>query len=1284
MFCNNNVTTTRQQMNIKAIVCLFFTSLTIQNASAKLNTRNEGSVAYRNAYQRVSAGWQNTMEIRGGALWAWGNNDYGQLGIGNTIEQHTPVQVGAGNNWQSVSCGYGHTVGLKSDGTLWAWGWNVFGQLGIGNNTDQNVPMQVGTGNNWISVSCGDYHTVALKSDGTLWVWGNNAFYQLGIGNFFDQNTPVQVGTSNTWVSVFTRRYTTLALRSDGTLWAWGLNNNGQLGIGNYTDQSVPVQVGTGNTWVGVSCGDYSTIGLRSDGTLWSWGDNSVGQLGIGNYVNQNTPVQVGTGNTWVSVSSGEAHSLALKSDGTLWSWGDNGSGELGIGNNTSQNTPVQVGAGNTWVSISCGGSNTIGLKSDGTLWAWGWNYYGQLGIGNTISQNSPVQTSVQQSDWLMTSCGFGHTAAVRSDGTLWTWGLNIYGQLGIGNNINQYTPVQVGTGSTWVSVSCGDAFTIGLKADGTLWAWGSNGEGALGIGNNTNQNAPVQIGTGNTWVSVSCGGWHTTALRADGSLWTWGSNGSGQLGIGNNNDQNAPVQVGAGTWLGVFGGGSHTMAIKPDGTLWAWGYNTYGQLGIGNNTNQNTPVQVGAGNAWVSVAGGGNHSIALRSDGTLWAAGYNNNGQLGIGNNTNQNTTIQVGTGTTWVNVSSGSSYSLASKSDGTLWSWGYNANGQLGIGNNTNQSSPIAVSGQADIVCLFRGPNAYHSAIIKVARDKICLTGSNSSGQLGDGTLNNQSTFNCITVCAAMASPTIVLTKNVPDTFCTGTPVIFTATITNGGTSPHYQWYKNGNAAGLDQDTYTDNGLNDLDSIRCVLTSNATCITSSTASSATDTVHVNPLLAANISIDASPNDTICSGTTVTLTATVSNAGATPAYQWYVNGSAAGTNQNTYTTSLFNDSDVVNCVLTSAYACPTQATVTSADDTIRWKQPNATLAGFTGGVETNMVNVEGDEVVSYTDCDLMATIQPGGANPLNGSSTVKVTIDNTISNYNGQPYLQRHYDIEPANNAANATATITLYAYQSEFDAYNLAAQACPPLPTGGIDNGNVRITQFHGTGTVPGNYTGGEVLITPTVNWDATNGWWVMTFPVNGFSGFYIHTAWGAHALNITISNIGAQNEGARNRVDWISATETKGALYTIERSADGRNFTDIGHTDAKGIASSYTYWDENPFKGINYYRLRVNETNGASSYTRVVNANVKNGNAFNISAWPNPVHSSVMVRVYGTQTGNSYLSITDLSGKELKRVQLSGADASIDLGELAAGIYMLKYSDDARTETIGIAKY
>jgi alpha-tubulin suppressor-like RCC1 family protein len=342
-------------------------------------------------------------------------------------------------------------------------------------------------------------------------------------------------------------------------------------------------------------------------------------------------------------VSGGVSHSIAIKSDGTLWAWGNNGDRRLGNGTTTSQTAPIQIGTA-TWKAVAAGLSHTLAIKTDGTLWAWGSNGNGHLGNGTTTAITVPTQIGTDT--WSQVVCsessgsdGNAHTVGIKSDGTLWAWGSNSFGQLGDGTTTTKRSPTQVGT-DTWKTVVAGSAYTVGIKTNGTLWAWGSNSSGKLGDGTTTNISSPTQIGT-DTWSKVAAGQNSTFAIRSDGTLWAWGSNWTGQLGDGTTTDKNTPTQIGSSTWLAVDAGQTHTLAIRSDGTLWTWGSNGDGQLGNGTTTASNSPVQIGTATNWTLVAGGFRHSMAANSAQELWAWGSNFAGQVGNATTTNQTSPV-------------------------------------------------------------------------------------------------------------------------------------------------------------------------------------------------------------------------------------------------------------------------------------------------------------------------------------------------------------------------------------------------------------------------------------------------------------------------------------------------------------------------------------------------------------------------------------------------------------------------------------------------------------------
>jgi alpha-tubulin suppressor-like RCC1 family protein len=355
-----------------------------------------------------------------------------------------------------------------------------------------------------------------------LWAWGSNFFKQLGDGTDTTRNSPVQTTASGTnWKEIYAAgQFFSAGIKTDGTLWMWGYNPNGQLGTGTSSDTiSTPVQtIAAGTNWKMVSCGGYHTAAIKTDGTLWGWGKNLSGHLGDGTTTSRTSPVQTIVGGTnWKMVSAGQNFTGAIKTDGTLWMWGYGFDGELGVGAQALISTPVQtVAAGTNWKQISCSGiaGTAAAIKTDGTLWMWGLNTSGELGDGTTTRKSSPVQTVAGGNNWKFVSTqGKQATRAIKTDGTLWTWGLNDYGQLGDGTTTSRSSPVQtVAAGTNWKIVCSGRNSTLAIKTDGSLWSWGIM-QGFAGVSSPTQQ-----IDTNTNWKMISCGAYanHFLSIRDD------------------------------------------------------------------------------------------------------------------------------------------------------------------------------------------------------------------------------------------------------------------------------------------------------------------------------------------------------------------------------------------------------------------------------------------------------------------------------------------------------------------------------------------------------------------------------------------------------------------------------------------------------------------------------------------------------------------------------------------------------------------------------------------------
>lgn len=339
--------------------------------------------------KHVAAGAEFMASIRmDGTLWTRGANDYGQLGIGasDDFEHFGWGQVGASADWTNVATGGGHSLAIR-DGRLFAWGRNEFGQLGLGTNVDASVPMQATAYTDWIAVAAGEDHSLAIRRNGTLWTWGRNTHGQLGLGTRIMATTPTRVlptvvvveppvplsakatgiSTPVRWIAVAGGFDHSLALKSDGSLWAFGLNSMGQLGTGTVTTLR-PERVGMGNSWASIAAGHEHSFAINNSGHLYAFGSNENGQLGTGDRISRGTPTRIyGAGRDyiaafWLSASAGAYHSVAIDSEGHLFTWGWNMDGQLLVADTADNNLPTLVDAGH-FVAVAAGDTATIAIR---------------------------------------------------------------------------------------------------------------------------------------------------------------------------------------------------------------------------------------------------------------------------------------------------------------------------------------------------------------------------------------------------------------------------------------------------------------------------------------------------------------------------------------------------------------------------------------------------------------------------------------------------------------------------------------------------------------------------------------------------------------------------------------------------------------------------------------------------------------------------------------------------------------------------------------------------------
>lgn len=342
---------------------------------------------------------------------------------------------------------------------------------------------------------------------------------------------------------------------------------------------------------------------------------------------------------------------------------------------------------------IAGGFHHTLASKYDGEAYSWGVNNYGQLGIGN--KQTKYVREFVNLPDAKTVATGKYHSIGVKNDGTVWAWGQNSSGKLGDGTVTTRLAPVKVKDLTDVNMVSAGDNHSLALKNDGTVYAWGSGTSGVLGDNTTVAKKTPIQVHNLDDVIAISAGTRHNLALKSDGTVYAWGLNNVGQLGDGTKLTAMVPVKVKIDNVVAIVAGNGFSLAVKEDGTVWAWGQNNYGRLGDGTSITRIEPVQVKNLTDVKDVAVGMYHAVALKKDGTVWAWGQNTYYQLGDNTKVNRYAPVQVLGLTDVYMIGAGANHSMAVKENGYVYGWGQNSYGKLGTGNTIVTKVPVLVKG-------------------------------------------------------------------------------------------------------------------------------------------------------------------------------------------------------------------------------------------------------------------------------------------------------------------------------------------------------------------------------------------------------------------------------------------------------------------------------------------------------------------------------------------------------------------------------------------------------------
>jgi len=637
---------------------------------------------YQLEVSQVSAGETHTLAVTSvGEVYAWGSNAHGQLGVDDprtefASPQQVKIELYSEEKVIGVCAGYQHSVAWTDQGSVWSWGDNTYGQLGLGDKKLRRAPAKVSFGKKMRAqdLCCGAYHTVLVAEGGAVYVWGRNKAGQLGLesSGVRDVVSPTAVAPfatePDTVVAVSCGASHTMATTAQGVLWAFGDNSAGQLGTGGKLlskQPPQPVECPGSGTWRAVVAGRVHTLGLSQEGVLYSWGQGSSGQLGLADSVQHPEPVEVKElkGAKISSIGAGASTSFAVTSVGELWAWGKNNVGQAGVRATKTPKAVPEVVVRNEEVTrvkqVAAGGyaymyeGHSAVLTQSGELVMWGWNSFGQLGLGE-VSAGRPIP---QRNVWLQkqrvrqVEAGQFATAAVTEGGEVYTWGLNEAGQLGKGDFSSSAVevPQRIHVDAHIVAVAVGYAHMLALSDEGRVFAWGRNFYGQLGVGDHKDKPSPQLVSylQEEQVVEVRAGQYHSLAITVRGDVFAWGYNREYELGVGDNMDRVLPQAIPALQGKEVVTAaacGYHSMAVTADGSLYTWGLNTYGQLGQTGRRDQphgKVPQLVQlqphaeAGKRYLKVksaACGTWHSAAVTEAGELFTWGRCSMGQLGIG----------------------------------------------------------------------------------------------------------------------------------------------------------------------------------------------------------------------------------------------------------------------------------------------------------------------------------------------------------------------------------------------------------------------------------------------------------------------------------------------------------------------------------------------------------------------------------------------------------------------------------------------------------------------------
>jgi alpha-tubulin suppressor-like RCC1 family protein len=388
-------------------------------------------------FRTIAAGSYHSITLDNqGKLYAWGWNYDGQLGLGDCgfdKDRTIPTLIRSELTFKAIVAGSRHSLALDTKGKLYAWGWNEFGQLGLdysGCNTTRTIPTLVSKELTFRTIAAGSRHSLAIDTKGKLYAWGYNVYGQLGLGNSGygkNRTIPTPVAPELTFKTIAAGYFYSLALDTKGKLYTWGSNDRGQLGLGDKENRTIPTLIKSELTFRTITARLKHSLALDNQGKLYAWGYNKDGQLGLSDYKDRAIPTPVTPELTFRTIAAGDYHSVALDNQGKLYAWGNNEEGQLGMGDcglSKNRSIPTPIKSVLTFRTIAAGSRHSLALDTKSKLYAWGYNKYGQLGLGDDgHGTNRTIPTLIKSELTFRTiAAGSSHSLALDNQSKLYAW----------------------------------------------------------------------------------------------------------------------------------------------------------------------------------------------------------------------------------------------------------------------------------------------------------------------------------------------------------------------------------------------------------------------------------------------------------------------------------------------------------------------------------------------------------------------------------------------------------------------------------------------------------------------------------------------------------------------------------------------------------------------------------------------------------------------------------------------------------------------------------------------